>query len=528
MRTPSLLPVILSALLLPAGLTTAQEALPADVPSTQPAEQAEPAATQPAFEGLVVREHAQEELQYRSVVGLQPLKDDAGTTRGSLFFTYYARLGEDGRPLHETQPDRPITYVFNGGPGAASVWLHLGTAGPYRVPVGPEGQFPAPPYEAVPNEATWLDATDLCFIDPIGTGFSRPEGKDTKANELFYGVRQDVQWVAEFVRLHVTRFGRWDDPKFLAGESYGTTRAAQLASYLHDRFGLDVNGVILISTVLDFATIRTAENNLLPYVVFLPTYAAAAVHHGKVEIEGELAEHLEKVQAFATEEYLPALMAGGLLSEEEKRKVAREYARYTGLPVDYVLASDLRVDPARFMKQLLNEERQIIGRMDARIAAPDLDPVDDTPSRDPSLGGYVGVYAGAFNDYVRQDLGYESDAPYEVLSGRVHPWQGAPETTGSYTGGYLNVSDELREALLEVPSMRLLVASGFYDLATPYYGADYTVAQMNLPPQVRDRVTQAYYAGGHMMYHVADERAALEDDIEAFIEAAVTTTQPAE
>lgn len=536
--SPSVLSSLLLALSLAVGVPSAaaaQQDQPSqpealEAPTSQPAEasgeasddasEEQPAATQPAYKDLKVTEHeinVAGGIRFQATVGTLDMKNDAGQTRGTMFFTYYERLGEDGEPLHAGRDNpRPITYVFNGGPGAASVWLHLGTAGPYRVPMGEQGEFPAPPYVVEPNESTWLDVTDLVFIDPVGTGFSRPV--DEKAGKEFYGVLEDRQWVGEFIRLHATRFGRWDDAKFLAGESYGTTRAAQLSDYLHSRYGLDVNGVILISTVLDFATIREAENNLLPYVLFMPSYAQIALHHGK--IDGEMEEIRQEAEEFAIEEYLPALAMGNLLDEKEKASIARKYSKLTGLPVDYVLASDLRVGPHRFMKALLNEERQLVGRMDGRITGYDTDPINDTPNNDPSLGGYVGVYTGAFTGYVRDRLGFESDLAYEVLSGRVNPWQGTRESTGSYSGGYLNVADDLQSAMIAVPEMKLFVAGGFYDLATPYFAADYTVGQMNLPPEVRENVTQKYYGGGHMMYHVAAERRQLKEDVAAFIEEA--------
>ena len=324
-----------------------------------------------------------------------------------MFFTYYERLDADGKSLHDAADGRrPITYLFNGGPGAASIWLHLGTVGPWRVPVGADGKSPPPPYRVVPNDATWLDATDLCFIDPVGTGFSRPAGDDAadagQVARRFYGVLQDARWVAEFVRLHATRFGRWGDPKFLAGESYGTTRAAQLADLLHGRYGLDVNGVILVSTVLDFATLSPAENNLLPYALFLPTYANIARFHGKTT--GDADATRTEAEAFAFDEYLPALLRGVSLPAEQKRSIAEKYARLTGLPLEYVLRSDLRVPPERFEKELLSDERRTVGRMDGRLTGYAVDPVADTPGGDPSLDPYLGLYTGAFNDYVRRDL----------------------------------------------------------------------------------------------------------------------------
>ena len=508
--------------------TSAQEARP---PATAPATAPAPASEQPEFKGLSVTTHDVNGLRYRATAGTLPMKDEEGKLRGEMFFTYYERLGTGEAAVHDEKDSaRPVAYVFNGGPGAASVWLHLGTVGPWRVPLGDDGRPSRPPYQVVPNDATWLDQTDLCFIDPIGTGFSRLAGdaKPEEARRTFYGVAQDVQWVGEFIRLHCTRFGRWDDPKFLAGESYGTTRAAQLSSYLHGRYGLDVNGVILISTVLDFATISPADNNPLPYVLYLPTYTNVAAFHKKLDKSaGEPDEARKEAEAFAFNEYLPALMRGASLPAEQKQKVAEKYARLTGLPVEYVLRSDLRVSPGRFEKELLSGDRQLVGRMDGRITGYDTDPLGDTPNTDPSLDEYVGVYTGAFNDYARNNLDYKSDLPYEALSGRVGPWQPAAETQRSYSGGYLNVADDLQEALVGVPGLRLMVAAGRYDLATPYFAANYTVDHMTLPPAARARITQTYYGGGHMLYHVAGERGKLHADVSKFIQSA-TTTRPSE
>lgn len=523
------------ALLLAAGVSEGQETRPAGDQEKAP-DDAQPAQEQPAFKSVSTTDHEAIGMKYRVTAAELDMKDDAGVVRGTIFFTYYAALGDDGQPLHETQ-DRPITYVFNGGPGAASVWLHLGTAGPFRVELDEKGAPPPPPSTVVENQDSWLPATDLVFIDPVGTGFSRAalkkkdkdkdgqhdaEEKVEDEGSRFYGVREDVQWVGEFIRIHCTRFGRWDDPKFLAGESYGTTRAAQLALSLHDRFGLDVNGVILISTVLDFATIRTSANNPLTHLAFLPTYATVAAYHGKTEMTPQ--EAAEAAAEWVTNTYLPAILKGALIGDDERRQVAEQYAKFTGLPVEYVLASDLKVDPFRFMKKLLNDERKVVGRMDGRLTGYDTDPIDDTPNTDPSLTGYMGVYSGSFNDYVRKQLGFESDLAYEVLSGRVQPWNATPESTRSYSGGYLSVADDLHHALNRVPGLRLFVANGLYDLATPFHGADYTVAHLKLSPAARERITQTYYAGGHMMYHVPDERQQLGADLRAFIQGKPSTT----
>ncbi len=507
---------------------------PAQGQTTEPkpadeGEAVQPAQEQPDFKSMSTTDHEAAGVKYKAVAAELDMKDDAGVTRGTIFFTHYFAVGDDGRPLHETQA-RPITYVFNGGPGAASVWLHLGTAGPYRVDIPDDGTPPAPPSKVVENDDTWLTATDLVFIDPVGTGFSRAAIKKTDKDRdgkqdadarvedegrRFYGVREDIQWVGEFIRIHCTRFGRWKDAKFLAGESYGTTRAAQLALSLHDRYGMDVSGVILISTVLDFATIRTAENNPMPHVSFMPTYAAIAAYHGKSDLTPE--EAAKQASEWATAEYMPALLRGASLSDDERQAIAEKYAQFTGLPVEYVLASDLRVDPFRFMKKFLNADRKVIGRMDGRITGYDPDPINDTPGDDPSLGGYKGVYSASFNDYIRRDLGFESDLAYEVLSGRVQPWNSTPESSRAYSGGYLSVADDLQDAMNQIPGLRLFIASGYYDLATPFNGADYTVHQMKLSPEAAERVEVVYYGGGHMMYHVAEERVRLGEDLRSFI-----------
>ncbi|MEL7237674.1 MAG: hypothetical protein AAGK78_02340 [Planctomycetota bacterium] len=278
---------------------------------------------------------------------------------------------------------------------------------------------------------------------------------------------------------------------------------------------MDMSGVILISTVLDFATIRTAENNPLPHLAFMPTYATVAAYHGKSDMTPHVAA--ETAAEWAAAEYMPALMRGASLSDEEKQTIAERYAELTGLPVQYVLESDLRVDPFRFMKQFKHDDRQVVGRMDGRITGYQEDWANDTPGTDPSLTGYMGVYAAAYNDYIRRDLGFKTDLAYEVLSGRVHPWNSTPESTRAYSGGYLSVADDLQKAMNRVPGLRLFIANGIYDLATPFNGADYTVHQMKLSPEARERIVQEYYGGGHMMYHVAEERVQLGKDLAEFI-----------
>jgi carboxypeptidase C (cathepsin A) len=473
-------------------------------------------ATQPAEEQPAVTEHEitidGQPLRYTATAAQIPLKDDAGKVRGRIFFIAY----EKKREASDDVANRPVTFIFNGGPGAASVWLHLGTAGPKRVVLPDDGTPPAPPYRLDTNPHTWLDLTDLVFIDPVGTGFSRP-AENERARE-FYGVEGDVASVADFIRIYLTRYGRWASPKFLAGESYGTTRAAGLSEHLHDRFGIDLSGIVLVSTVLNFQTIQPSAGNDLPYPLFLPTYTASAWFHKKLppELQGDLQKAVEQSQRWAIDQYMPALMKGTSLTEAERKNVAQKLAMYSGLPLEAVERGNLRISPHRFEKMLLADQRRVIGRMDGRITGHDADALDDTPDHDPSLTGYVGLFSETFNHYIRGELKYESELAYEFLSPRVHGWDFGPAGRG-----YLNVATTLRECMTKVPSMRVMLASGYYDLATPFGAADYTINQMPLSDELRANITHHYYEGGHMMYLNEPSLAKLKKDLASFYELAL-------
>jgi carboxypeptidase C (cathepsin A) len=453
-------------------------------------------------------------LHYRATAGTYQLKDEAGKAKADLFFVAYERT-----PLPENAADaarRAVTFVFNGGPGAAAVWLHLGTAGPRRVKLTETGAAPPPPYETVDNQSTWLDATDLVFIDPIGTGYSRAiPGEDPKQ---FYGVDNDLRWVAEFIRLYTTRNQRWPSPKFLAGESYGTTRAAALSEHLLERQGIALNGVILISTVLNFQTISFREGNELPFVLFLPTYTAIAHYHKKLapELQADRTKALKEAEKFALNEYTAALAAGAGLSEQERADIAGKLSHLTGLPADVVRKANLRIDADLFRKTLLVDQEKIVGRFDGRLTGYDPDPLGRWPDHDPSFNQFYAAYAGAFNDYVRRTLHYESDVSYDVLSGRVQPWD-----FGRAGNGYLNVADDLEQAMRKSPHTRLMICSGICDLATPYLGATYTLRHMRLSPETRERVTESFFTGGHMLYHESAALEKLHDDVARFIKASI-------
>lgn len=456
-------------------------------------------------------------LRYKATAGTLTLKDDAGKPRASVFFVAYDKMGEGVDPA-----TRPITYVFNGGPGAASVWLHLGAVGPRRIDLLPDGLVGPPPYRLVDNEQTWLDLTDLVFIDPVGTGYSRPaEGQ--KADQ-FFGVEQDIAAVAEFIRLYTTKYQRWASPKFLAGESYGTTRAAGLSEYLIDHTGIALNGILFVSTVLDFATIRIDDNNAMAFPLQLPTYAAVAWYHHKLpqDRNKKLEDLVREVQHWALTDYMTALAKGDRLGAEERKRVVDRLVEYTGLSPALIEQANLRISPGFFQKHLLADERKIVGRFDARVTGFATATERPWPEYDPSLSQYYPVYSSTFNDYVRRELKYESDLTYEVLSSRVGPWD-----FGQDGGGYLTVAGRLRTAMAKNPFMKLMFAAGYFDLATPFGTTDYTVDHFDLSPALRKNITQTYYMGGHMMYHDHEALVKFKQDVSTFLRAAATaTTRP--
>ena len=443
-------------------------------------------------------------LAYTVRAGRMTLETEAGKAKAELFFVAYTKDGV------EDVSKRPVTFSFNGGPGSSSVWLHLGALGPKRVKMSPEGWAPPPPYELVDNPHTWLDTTDLVFIDPVTTGYSRAaEGEDAAQ---FHGVTPDVEWVGEFIRLYTTRYERWSSPKFLAGESYGTTRAAGLAGHLQERHGLYLNGIVLVSAILNFQTARFDVGNDQPYVLFLPTYAATAWYHKRVpqELGGDLRKLLDEVEAFALDEYLPALAKGDSLPKADRERLVARLSRYTGLSQDYIDRSNLRIEQARFCKELLRDERRTVGRLDSRFKGIDRDAVGERGEYDPSMSAILGPYTATLNDYVRRTLRYENDLPYEILTGRVNPWKYDQQNR------YLNVAETLRQAMTRNPDLRVFVAAGYFDFATPYFAAEATLNQMGLDPTLRAHVSVGHYAAGHMMYIHEGELERLDRDVEAF------------
>ncbi len=427
--------------------------------------------------------------------------------RATIFFTAYTLDGV----LDPSQ--RPLTFSFNGGPGSSSVWLHLGILGPQRVLMGDEGHPLAPPYRLVPNEYTMLDTTDLVFIDPVSTGYSRAVPGE-KAGQ-FHGFRRDIESVGDFIRLYITRNKRWTSPKFLAGESYGTTRAAGLAGYLQNRHGLYLNGLMLISAVLNFQTHEFDPGNDLPYIVFLPTYAATAWYHRRLSAPLQrktLREFLDEVEAFAIGEYTTALMKGSALSAADRARIVRRLAAYTGLSTDYVERSDIRVKDNRFVKELLRSDQRTVGRLDSRFTGIDRDSVGEANEFDPSMAAIIGPYTATLYQYIRSDLGFESDLPYEILTGRVQPW-----SYGSHENRYVDVAETLRQAITANPHLQVYIANGYYDLATPHFATEYTFNHLGLPSELQRNIRMGYFEAGHMMYIQLSSLVRLKQDLATFV-----------
>lgn len=460
------------------------------------------------------------EIKYTVTAGTMVMKEETGDrekesegekARAQVFFVAYTK------DEAEDKSQRPITFSFNGGPGSASVWLHLGLLGPRRVEMTFEGSLPQPPFRLSDNEHSLLDASDLVFIDPISTGYSRPvEGQ--KAKE-WHGFKKDIESVGDFIRLYTTRYGRWLSPKFLIGESYGTTRSAGLSGYLQERHGLYLNGIMLVSSVLDFSTLDFNPGNDLPFILFLPTYAATAWYHRKLRIRRPLQRLLAEVAKFALTEYTLALAKGASLTRRERTRIVEKLARYTGLSADYLERTDLRINIFRFTKELLRDQGRTVGRLDSRFTGIDRDSAGEHNEYDPSMTNIIGPYTAALYDYVRGELKYESDLPYEILNGKVWPWSYA-----DFENAYVNVAETLRKAMSINPYLKVFVANGYYDLATPFLATEYTFNHLGLDPSLRGNVSMGYYEAGHMMYIHTPSLAELKADLAKFIASSMPKT----
>jgi carboxypeptidase C (cathepsin A) len=449
-------------------------------------------------------------LNYTATTGSIHLKDDTGKLRASIFFVAYTKDNGEDKTI------RPITFAFNGGPGASSIFLHLGALGPKRILLKEEREASPPPYRLIENAYTWLDITDLVFIDPVGTGYSRTASGEDPKN--FWGVKEDIQSVGTFIRLYLTKYNRWLSPKFIAGESYGTTRAAGLSSYLQNKLGINLNGLILISEALNFESIVFTPGNDLPYILFLPTYATTAWYHHKLspEFQSNFQKTAEEVEQFALNEYWVALAKGYLLSEPERNRFVEKLASYTSLSKTFIQKSNLRIGRDDFTKELLRREDLRIGVLDSRITG------KYTPQdfiEDPSVFLVTGLLTATWNDYVKVDLKYESDLPYEILSMKANEsWNWSSSTGGL---GYVNVVDTLRQAMSENKYLKVLIASGYYDLDTPYFAAKYAANHLGLDPKLRKNLTLTFYEAGHQMYTHLPALKKLTTDVADFFREAI-------
>lgn len=488
-----------------AGVARAFESSSQPAPAT-PMVESTPAASDRARNADVLTRHSivvdGERLAYRATAGTIPIQDESGKSLAHLFFVAYTK---EGAP---TDAQRPITFAFNGGPGASSMWLHLGL-GPKSVALSGGGTRPPTSTAMTDNPATWLTFTDLVFVDPVSSGFSRAaEGVDA---QQFYEVVRDIDVTGTFIRHFLTRYERWLSPKFIAGESYGTTRAAGLVARLQDR-GIDVNGLMLISSVLDFQTIAYEAPYDLPYALALPSYAATALYHKK--IEGSRDELLRETEKWAIEAYLPALAKGESVSQAERAATLERLARLTGLDKNEFSQRRLRVGPLGFGKLVLGRNAPIVGRFDSRVTAAVVATADRKRETDPSFFLVTGPWYEALNHYLKHDLQVRSDARYDYLSNEAnHNWKWRP--TGAQ--GFLYVADDLADALTRDTRLRVFVAAGLYDLAAPYFAQKYSLDHMPLEAPLRAHVTFQVYPSGHQIYTDPDSGMQLKRDVAQFV-----------
>jgi carboxypeptidase C (cathepsin A) len=457
------------------------------------------------------------EIKYTAIAGTIVMKEEPADRekesegekpRAEFFFIAYTRDDVKDRSK------RPITFSFNGGPGSSSVWLHMGALGPRRVVLKDDGQLPPPPFKLTDNEYSLLDETDLVFIDPVSTGYSRPvEGQ--KAKE-WHGFKKDITSVGDFIRLYATRYNRWLSPKFIAGESYGTTRASGLADYLQERHGMYLNGIMLISAALDFTTLDFYVNNEVPYVMFLPAYAATAWYHGKLKARRPLQSLLREVERFASGEYAAALLQGDMLPKGERAQIVAKMARYTGLSPEFIERSNLRINDQHFFKELLRDRGQTVGRLDSRLLGHDRLGITEKPEYDPLMTTVAGPFTATFYDHVRSTLMFESDLPYEVSSESVWPW-----SYSEFENQFVNVGERLRSAMAHNPYLKIFVANGYFDLGTPYFATEYVFSHLGLDETARKNVSMGYYEAGHMMYIHLPSLARLKEDLVGFIRSAI-------
>ena len=443
-------------------------------------------------------------ISYTAIAGYMPIKNDSNKLIAKIFFIAYTK------ETQQNHSQRPITFAFNGGPGSSAIWLHMGALGPRRVLLANDGIALPKSYKLVDNEYTWLDFTDLVFVDPVGTGYSRTS--DDVNPQQFYNMNEDVKIMGEFVRLYVTEYQRWLSPKYIAGESYGTTRATVLASHLQNRHGMLINGLVLISAALNFETFSFDRGNDLAYVLIIPSYTAAAWYHGK--LSGNLQESLKSARDWAINDYMPALVEGSSLSDSDHRKIVDKLAHYTGLSKAYIEDKQMRVANYQFIAALLSDSSSIIGLLDSRVKVPYVSDSSPYSFNDPSLFIVEGPYVAAFNNYLQNELHFRTDMTYRFLSDHItESWKWSEGQQG-----YVDIGGSLTKAISSNEHLQVFVASGYFDLTTPWLSQQYTLTHLHLNPELRDRITHRFYESGHQIYTSVEALEKFSKDVSSFFQ----------